>query len=443
MHVRGPPQRPRPVIGNQLQSLLIEALRVAQPTLGDADVGHRNRTPRGCRRYGRCAASRRWSGCTPRRQCPGRPRTRPRARAARGQTLGPARRPPVRWRAPGEHERRCSRCRHAAAPSQLGTSRSHPATPAAARHRRRSSPRRRGHRGASASHCSASCSWASTRSNSPAAMKPPTRPTASTGRARTMSVGKTLRPLPDRRVLAPAPHRGHCQFRQRCGLGEVSGCERVPDRVRRLTIVAVPDTRSAVKLGCGAGILVEKPSPQHIGEEVVIPIPLASIVERYDEQVLSVEGCERRLPSGPAGHGVAERPVQSVEDRRLQEELPDGLGLALQHLAGQIVDDEPIVAGESCDERRGVLASLQRQCRELQSGDPAFVRASNVAMSAAVRSRPIEPFRYSAASSAVKRRSAARISASSPRARKRANGRGGSDRLVTTSCTRSGRFSRR
>ena len=60
---------------------------------------------------------------------------------------------------------------------------------------------------------------------------------------------------------------------------------------------------------------------------------------------------------------------------------------------------------------------------------------------AAVRSRPIAPFRYSAASSAVNRRSAARISSSSPRARRRANGSGGSARLVTTSCTWSGRWS--
>ena len=51
--------------------------------------------------------------------------------------------------------------------------------------------------------------------------------------------------------------------------------------------------------------------------------------------------------------------------------------------------------------------------------------------------------RYAAASSAVKRRSAARTSRSSPRARKPASGHGGSARLATTRCSCAGRCSTR
>ncbi len=244
--------------------------------------------------------------------------------------------------------------------------------PAAARRRRRPCPAASRASGASASHCSASWRWASTRSSSPADIKTPTRPTASTGRTRTMSSGKTCA---HSRIVASCRSRRigrHRELGQRRGSGEVAGRERVPDRVGRLAVVGVPGARPAMELDRRVGVLVEEPRAQHVGEQVVVPVPLASIVERDHEQVLSVQRLERRLPAGRAGHRVAERPLQPVEDRRLQQEPPDGFGLALQHLAHQVVDDEAIVTGEAGDEARDVVASLHRQCRELQCGDPAF-----------------------------------------------------------------------
>ena len=56
-------------------------------------------------------------------------------------------------------------------------------------------------------------------------------------------------------------------------------------------------------------------------------------------------------------------------------------------------------------------------------------------MSPRRRSRPITSLRYAAASSGVNRRSAARISTSSPRARSRASGSAGSARLASTRCS--------
>ena len=96
-----------------------------------------------------------------------------------------------------------------------------------------------------------------------------------------------------------------------------------------------------------SGILVEEPGAQHVGEEVVIPVPLASIVERDHEQVLALQRFERRLPAGRTGHRVAQRTLQPIEDRRLQHEAPHGFRLALQHLARQVVDDEAVVAREA------------------------------------------------------------------------------------------------
>ena len=48
------------------------------------------------------------------------------------------------------------------------------------------------------------------------------------------------------------------------------------------------------------------------------------------------------------------------------------LGLALQDLFGQEVDNVPVIAGEAVDERGGVLSPLHRERRQLQRGDPSF-----------------------------------------------------------------------
>ena len=66
----------------------------------------------------------------------------------------------------------------------------------------------------------------------------------------------------------------------------------------------------------------------------------------------------------------------------------DGLGLADEHLLDEVVDDVPIVAREAGDEPGGVLASLQREGRELQGGDPALGASLE---SGDVRGREIQP----------------------------------------------------
>ena len=103
---------------------------------------------------------------------------------------------------------------------------------------------------------------------------------------------------------------------------------------------------------------------------------------------------------------------------------PGRFGLALQDLLDQVVDDEAVVAGESGDEAGDVVTSLHRQRGQLERGDPAFgpalqrrdVRAEVQAHDLVEVSRGLV---------GVKRRSAARISTSWPRARSRARGSAG------------------
>ena len=49
-----------------------------------------------------------------------------------------------------------------------------------------------------------------------------------------------------------------------------------------------------------------------------------------------------------------------------------GVRLAGQDLLDEVVDDVPVVPGEAGDEAGGVVASLERERRQLQGGDPAL-----------------------------------------------------------------------
>ena len=75
--------------------------------------------------------------------------------------------------------------------------------------------------------------------------------------------------------------------------------------------------------------------------------------------------------SRPAENGVAEWPVEVIEDRRSCEEA---LSLARQgeHLRTHVVDDETIVAVESDRRQGGSALFLQRQRRQIQTDGPSL-----------------------------------------------------------------------
>jgi hypothetical protein len=127
-----------------------------------------------------------------------------------------------------------------------------------------------------------------------------------------------------------------------------------------------------VELADAFGLLVEETRAQHVGEEVVVPVPVPAIVERYDEEVRPVELLEHRLAARRAGDGIAQGTGEPVEDTGVQEEVANVVGLAVEHLLHEVVDDEPIVAGEARDEPTDVVAALHRQRRELQRRDPSL-----------------------------------------------------------------------
>jgi hypothetical protein len=132
---------------------------------------------------------------------------------------------------------------------------------------------------------------------------------------------------------------------------------------------------------------------QDVGEQVVVAVPLPAVVERHQEQVGVLQAHEPAPAPRAAGDGVAQRPGESFEDRRLEQEAPDVLGQARQHLLGEVVDDVAVVAGEPRDERPDVVAAPHREGRELQGGDPALgapVERRDVVLGERQAHRPVE-----------------------------------------------------
>ncbi|HEY0581783.1 MAG TPA: hypothetical protein VGE94_06340, partial [Chloroflexota bacterium] len=67
------------------------------------------------------------------------------------------------------------------------------------------------------------------------------------------------------------------------------------DRFGPLRIPLVPRARATMQLRHLIGLLVRQVRAQHICKEVVIAIPLATVVEGDQEQIGAIEGLEHGL----------------------------------------------------------------------------------------------------------------------------------------------------
>ena len=123
---------------------------------------------------------------------------------------------------------------------------------------------------------------------------------ASTGRSGKTSSGSASsqrRSVASWRVrrIAGAASSMSCAARSKSLAGHGVG-----DRLGPVAVRLVPVARPAVELGDRVGLLVEQPGPEHVGEEVVVAVPGAAIVERDEEEVRPVELLEHR-PARRAG----------------------------------------------------------------------------------------------------------------------------------------------
>ena len=186
-------------------------------------------------------------------------------------------------------------------------------------------------------------------------------------------------------------------------------------------VLGVPAAGGPVQLGHPVRMLGEEPGAQCVGEQVVVAVPPALVVERDDEQVLALEGLEHRLAVVAAGQRVAQRAGQLRRAPRCRA------GTRERRRAGGRAPPRPGSPGRTGGCRRTPRRSRRPHRRprlvrpradSAASCSPAAhpsVRASRAATCAGSRSSPITSLRNASASSAVNRRSAARTSTSSPR----------------------------
>ena len=185
-------------------------------------------------------------------------------------------------------------------------------------------------------------------------------------------VGEFLEPATHHGLLPGPAHGRDRQLDQVRRPPEISGGQRVADGQGPLAVLLVPRARPPVQLRHLAGLLVEQPRLQHVSKQVVVAIPPAAVIQRDQKQVPPVQRLQHGLAAALPGDRIAQRAAQPAQDGGLQQEGLDPVGLALQHLLGQVVDDVTIIAREAGNEAGDVLSPLHRQRRQLQRGDPAL-----------------------------------------------------------------------
>jgi hypothetical protein len=100
---------------------------------------------------------------------------------------------------------------------------------------------------------------------------------------------------------------------------------------------------------------------KRLGEEMVIAVPAAFLIERYHEQAGPLDPFQHRLAARTAGHRVAQFAAQPVEHGRLEQEVADVGGEPLENLLGQVVEHVPVAAAEDGDECVGVRLAAHGQ----------------------------------------------------------------------------------
>ena len=153
---------------------------------------------------------------------------------------------------------------------------------------------------------------------------------------------------------------------------DLAGGECVADGRVRLSLLGEPLVRALVELGDEPGLALRELGAEQIGEELVVAVPLAAVVERNEEEVRALELRQARRRATPPGHRVAERSRERVEDRGLEQEVPLARVQRAENDLGQVVDDVAVRAVEGGYEPVRIGALTQGERREVDPGGPAL-----------------------------------------------------------------------
>ena len=85
---------------------------------------------------------------------------------------------------------------------------------------------------------------------------------------------------------------------------------------------------------------------EDVAEEPVVPVPLATAIERDEEQVGGGEFLQHLRGPACIEHRITERAAEVFQDRRTGEKRDRDRREVRQHLGAEVVGDEDVVAGE-------------------------------------------------------------------------------------------------
>ncbi len=190
-------------------------------------------------------------------------------------------------------------------------------------------------------------------------------------------VGQRAQPVAKGAVLASSAQVGHGELDEVGGVLVVAARDRVPYGIGEQSVLGEPSAGRGVQLTDPVGMTRSQTGTQCVGEEVVVAIPPALVVERDHEQVLALEGLQHRLTVGTTGQGVAEPAGHLVEHGGVEQERAHLVRLPVQNLLDEVVEDEPMAARERLDEPSDIVGPVGsagmgagRQRGQLQPGRP-------------------------------------------------------------------------
>jgi len=128
-------------------------------------------------------------------------------------------------------------------------------------------------------------------------------------------VGQELQPAVHHRVLPVSSHRRHSQLHQVDRSLEVLSSQRVLDRLFGQIVALEPMAGTLVQQWNLIRLLADQTRPQHVGEQLVVAVPLPPVVQGNEEQIGPVQRHQHVASVIPAGDGVTQQPSHSVENR--------------------------------------------------------------------------------------------------------------------------------
>ena len=152
-----------------------------------------------------------------------------------------------------------------------------------------------------------------------------------------------------------------------------SGRDRVMDGLIDEAVVGEPRGGPIMEIAqSGRGRLRLQLAPSDCAEQVVEAIPPTMCVERHQELVGALEVVQYPGRIVYLQGEVAQRRREPFEQGDADDEVAELRRQTAQHLFGEVVAEEPVIATELVHERIGVFPPTQRHGRQVQPGRPAL-----------------------------------------------------------------------